>query len=64
MLLNLEVVPGSHRVLKGFEFGGVEFDNLATLNADHVVVMLMLVVVLVVRAPVAEAHFACESRFG
>jgi hypothetical protein len=64
MLLNFEAVLGGHSVLYGFEFGGVEFDDFATLHADHVVVMLVLVIVLVMRAPVAKADLARQSRLG
>ena len=64
MLRDLEVVFCGHFVLQRFEFGGEKLDDLAALRTDHVIVMLMFVVVLVVRAAVAEAHFACESGFG
>ena len=47
-----------HRVLNSFKFGGEEFDDLAAVEADHVVVMLVFVFVFVVSAVVAEAHFA------
>ncbi|MDT5063554.1 MAG: hypothetical protein QOH63_4013 [Acidobacteriota bacterium] len=64
VLLDLEAVLGGHSVLNGFEFGGVEFDDLATLHADHVVVVLVLVIMLVVRPPITEANFARESCLG
>src|ERR671917_147899 len=57
-----EAVLGDDGVLEGFEFGRVELDGLAALGADHVVVVRVLVVVLVARAPVAEAHLAREAR--
>ena len=64
MLLRLEAILGGHRILQGFEFGGIEFDNLVALGADHVVVMLVFVIVFVVRDAVAEAHLARESGVG
>src|SRR5947209_448870 len=62
VLRRLEPVPGDDCVLNGLQLGGVEFDCSAALGADHVVVVRVFVVVLVARAPVAEAHLAGESR--
>ena len=59
-----EAVLGGNRFLNGFELFGEEFDGLAAIGADQVVVMRVLVVVLVARAPVAEAHGARQSRIG
>ncbi len=64
MLLDFKAMLGGHRILNGFQFGREEFYDLATLHADHVVVMLVLVIVLVVRASVAEAHLARQPGFG
>lgn len=64
VLRDLEPVLGGHRVLERFELSGKEFDDLAALGTDHVIVVLMFVVVLVVRAPVAEPDFPRESRVG
>src|SRR5436309_634518 len=64
MLLDFKTVLGGHSILNGFEFGGVKLYYLAALYADHVVVMLVFVVVLVMRAPVAEANLARQPRFG
>jgi len=63
VLGDFEVMLRRHRVLDGFELGREELDNLAALRTNHVIVMLMFVVVFVVRAPVTEAHFTCESGF-
>ena len=63
VLFDFKAMLGGHRVLNRLKLGGEELNYLATLHADHVVVMLVLVVMLVVCSPVAEAHFACESGF-
>ena len=63
VLGNLETMLSRHCVLQRFEFRRKEFDYLAALRTDHVIVMLMFVVMFVVRPPVAEADFARESRF-
>src|ERR1043166_3993426 len=64
MLLDLKAMLGCHSVLYGFEFFRVKFYDLAALYADHVVVVLMFVVMLVVRPPVAEAYFTRQPRVG
>ena len=64
VLRDLEMMLGSEFLLKLLKLLGIEFDNPATLGADHVIVMLMLVVVFVVRASVAEANFTREAGFG
>ena len=64
VLGKFEVVPGRHFILDGFQFGRVELDNPAALRTDHVIVMLMFVIVFVVGASIAEAHFARESGVG
>ena len=63
VLCNLETMLSRHRVLQRFEFRRKEFDYLAALRTDHVIVMLMFVVVFVVRASVAKANFTREARF-
>jgi hypothetical protein len=60
MLRYLKPVLGSHRILNPFQLCRKEFDYSATLRADHVVVMLMLVVMFVVCSVVAEADLARE----
>ena len=52
-----------HGILKRFELSRKEFDNLAALRTDHVIVVLMFVVMFVVCASVAEANFARKARF-
>lgn len=61
MLGDFEPVFCRHRILYGFEFGGKEFNDLAALRADHVIVMLVFVVVLVMGATIAETNFARET---
>lgn len=60
----IKVMFGGDGVLNGFEFSGIEFDSLAAFGADQMIVMRMLVIVLVARAPVAETHFTREARIG
>ena len=62
MLRDLEAVFGGHFVLDGFEFSGIELDDLPALGTDHVIVMLVFVVVFVMRAAVAKPDFAREPR--
>jgi hypothetical protein len=64
MFGKLKFISRSHGVLNRLEFRRIEFNNLAALRADHVIVMLMLVVVLVVRATIAKADFARQAGFG
>ena len=64
MLFDFKAVLGGHSILNSFELGGVKLYDLTTLYADHVVVVLVFVVVLVMRAPIAEANLARQSRFG
>ena len=64
VLSNFKLMLCGHGILKGFELSRKEFDDLAALRTDHVIVMLMFVVLFVVRAPVAEANFTRESGFG
>lgn len=54
---------GGHLILNCFEFCREELNDLAALGTDHVIVMLMFVMVFIVRATVAKAHFARESGF-
>ncbi len=53
-----------HLVLQGLDIGREEFNDLAALRADHVVVMLVIVVMFVVGLIVAEPNLAGESRLG
>ena len=64
VLSNFKLVLRGHGILKRFELGRKELDNLAALRTDHVIVMLMFVVMFVVRAAVAEANFTRQARFG
>src|SRR6185295_17038510 len=64
MLSDFKLMLGRHRVLNRFELGRKEFDNLAALRTDHMIVMLMFVIMFVVRTPVAETNLARESCFG
>ena len=64
VLGNLETMLSRHRVLQRFEFRRKEFDYLAALRTDHVIVMLTFVIMFVMRAAVAKTNLARESRFG
>lgn len=64
VLRGQKLVFGGDVFLYRFEFGGKEFDVRAALRANHVVVALVFITMLVARAPVAEAYFARESRSG
>lgn len=61
VLGDFKLVPGRHKILNRLELGRVEFDNLATLRADHVVMVLVLVLVLVVGAAISETDFASQT---
>lgn len=62
MLGRLKPVLCGHCVLNRLELGGKKLDDLSTFGADHVVVVLMLVVMLIVGATVAKANFARQAR--
>lgn len=51
----LEPKVGSHLILKLFYVGRHELDHRSALGADHVIVMIMVVVVFVVGLAVAKA---------
>ena len=63
VLCHFKPVLGSHGILNRFQLGGKEFDDPSALRTDHVIVMLMLVVMLVVSATVAETDFARQACF-
>ena len=63
VLGDFEAMFGGHCILERFEFRRKEFDDLAALRTDHVIVVLVFVVMFVVRASVAEANFPRKSRF-
>src|SRR5205809_1130680 len=62
MRSKLKSVLGGHLVLNRFQLGRIELDDFSADRANHVIVMLMLVIVLEVRAPVAETRFAGQPR--
>src|SRR5712671_2926660 len=62
MRSKLKSVLGGHLVLNSFQLRRVELDDLAADRADHVIVMLMLVIVLVMRAAIPESRFAGQPR--
>jgi hypothetical protein len=64
VLRDFEIMFGGHLILNRFEFGGEKLDDLAALGTDHVIVVLVFVIMFVMRAAVAEAHFARESGIG
>ena len=51
-----------HRVLNSFQLRRVKLNYLSAVLADHVIVMLMLVIVFIVGAPIAETDFARQAR--
>ena len=53
-----------HFVLELFDVGGEEFDDATAVDADHVVVMFVVEMMLVVGLVITEAHLTCESGFG
>src|SRR5205809_1110150 len=53
-----------HLVLQRLDVRREELDHPTTFSADHMVVMLVVVVVLVIGLVVAETHFACERSLG
>jgi len=61
MLRDFELMLRCHCVLNRFEFSREEFDDLSATGADHMVMVLMLVVMLVMRAAVTEADFSGET---
>ena len=64
VLGHLEAVLCRHRVLDRLQLSRKELDDPATLRADHMIVMLVLVVMFVVGNAVTETNFARESGFG
>src|SRR6266849_4002757 len=58
MRSKLKLVPGGHLVLNSFQLRRVKLDDFSADRADHVIVMLMLVVMLVMSAAIAETRFA------
>src|SRR5438552_14570 len=62
MRSKLKSVLGGHLVLNSFQLRRVELDDLSADRADHVIVMLVLVIVLVMRAAIAESRFAGQPR--
>lgn len=47
-----------HLILQVFDVARKELDDLAAMRADHVVVMLVIIMMLVVSFVVAESNFA------
>jgi hypothetical protein len=58
MLLHFKLVFCGHRILYGLEFGRKEFDDLAALGTDHMIVMLVFVVMLVMSSTISKTHFS------
>src|SRR5687768_11365005 len=52
-----------HLILKVLDRRRKELDHLTALRADHVIVMLMIVMMLVIRFVIAKADLAGETRF-
>ena len=53
-----------HLVLQRLYLGREEFDDFAAFGADHVIVMLVVVMMLVVGLVVAESHLTRKAGFG
>jgi hypothetical protein len=64
VLGHFKLVFRCHRILECFEFSRIELNYFSALGADHVIVVLMFVMVLVVSAVIAKANFSSETRFG
>src|SRR5260370_26370551 len=62
MRSKLKSVLGGHLVLNSFQLRRVELDDLSASRADHVIVMLVLVIMLVMGAAIAESRFAGQPR--
>jgi len=62
MFGQLKFMFGGHRFLNCLQLRRVEFNNLPAFGANHVVMMLVLVIMLVVRAAIAKPDFPCQSR--
>src|SRR5260221_6457367 len=62
MRSKLKSVHGGHLILNSFQLRRVELNYLSTDRADHMIVMLMLVIVFVMGAAIAEARFAGQPR--
>ena len=60
----LKTKVACHLVLQVLDLGREEFDHGPTLRADHVVVVLVIVVMLVIGLAVTKPHFACEACLG
>src|SRR2546425_6621929 len=63
MLRDLEAMLCRHRVLDRFEFSRKKLNDAAAFRADHVIVMLMLIVMFVVGATIAKANFTGQAGF-
>ena len=63
MLGKLKSMLGGHRILNCFQFRRVKLDDFVAFRTNHVVVMFVFVIVLVMRATVAEAHLTRQSGF-
>jgi len=62
VLGNFKLMFCGHRILNCFEFSREEFDYLAALRTNHVIVVLVFVVMFVVRAPIPKANLTREPR--
>jgi len=61
MRSQLESMLRGHRVLNRFQLRGEKLNDLSALRTDHVIVVLMFVVMFVMRAAIAEPHFARQA---
>ena len=64
VLRDFEAMLGGHGVLERFQFSRKELDDLATLGADHVIVMFVFIVMFVMRATIAKTNLPRQPGFG
>lgn len=53
-----------HLILQSLDLGRVELDHTAAVSADHVVVMLMVIVMFVIGLVVAKTDLTGKARVG
>ena len=58
MFGQLEFEFRSHRILYRFQLRRIEFNDLSAFRANHVIVVGVFIIVLVMRATIAEPHLA------
>lgn len=64
VMCRLEPEFARHLILQSFDLSRKKFDHLATLSADHVVMMFVIVMMFVVCLVVTESNFAGKAGLG